>query len=117
MKIVVLGGSFNPPTTAHYKLMQTALDAIGADKGIFVPTANQYVLRKLKRQGCAGDTLSNEARVQMLESFCGLDNRFEVSTYQIDKEEETGEIGRDSLLWDSVTAATISAPVKQLIPG
>ena len=95
MKIVVLGGSFNPPTVAHYKLMQTAVDAIGADKGIFVPTANKYVLRKLKKQDRAGDTLSNEIRIKMLESFCSMDSRFEVSTYQTDMEEDTGKIGRD----------------------
>ena len=37
-KIVVLGGSFNPPTTAHLALMKAAVDAAGAQLGLFVPT-------------------------------------------------------------------------------
>ena len=37
-RIVVLGGSFSPPTIAHRKLLQAAMDAVQADGGIFVPT-------------------------------------------------------------------------------
>ena len=29
-RIVVMGGSFNPPTIAHLKLMQAALDSVDA---------------------------------------------------------------------------------------
>ena len=28
-----MGGSFNPPTLAHYKLMKKAIDALNADIG------------------------------------------------------------------------------------
>ena len=31
--ILVMGGSFNPPTIAHLKLIQAALDALNADRG------------------------------------------------------------------------------------
>lgn len=41
-RIVVLGGSFNPPTIAHRTLMQTAMDAIQADMGIFAPATYGY---------------------------------------------------------------------------
>ena len=43
-KIVVMGGSFNPPTVAHFKLMKAAIDAIDAGIGFFVPVsdANRY---------------------------------------------------------------------------
>lgn len=34
-----MGGSFNPPTLAHYTLMKTALEAMDADLGFFVPGA------------------------------------------------------------------------------
>ena len=30
-RIVVMGGSFNPPTLVHYKLMKEAIDALDAD--------------------------------------------------------------------------------------
>lgn len=32
-KIIVMGGSFNPPTLAHYKLMKVAIDVLGAEIG------------------------------------------------------------------------------------
>ena len=32
-RIVVMGGSFNPPTIAHLKLMQAALDSVDALPG------------------------------------------------------------------------------------
>ena len=38
-KIVVMGGSFNPPTIAHLRLMQVAMDGVGARNGIFVPVS------------------------------------------------------------------------------
>lgn len=38
--IVVMGGSFNPPTRAHLQLMKAAIEAVDACQGIFVPTAN-----------------------------------------------------------------------------
>ena len=48
-KIVVLGGSFNPPTIAHEKLMEASMKAINADLGIFVPSSDKYVTRKMKK--------------------------------------------------------------------
>lgn len=81
-RIVVMGGSFNPPTIAHLKLMQTAVTAIDASKGIFVPTAHDYVAKKMKKQLCPQDTLSESIRVAMLESFCREDNRLFVSKIQ-----------------------------------
>lgn len=82
-KMVVMGGSYNPPTRAHYALMEKAMDAINADKGVFVPTAHEYVFKKLKRQRCPGDVISEEVRLQMLESFCKNDQRLSVSRIQM----------------------------------
>ena len=48
-QIIVLGGSFNPPTIAHLRLLLGAVNALGADKGIFVPSSQGYVKSKMKR--------------------------------------------------------------------
>lgn len=82
-RIVVMGGSFNPPTIAHLKLMQTAVTAIDASKGLFVPTAHHYVAKKMKKQLCPQDTISESIRIAMLESFCRKDNRLFVSQIQL----------------------------------
>lgn len=78
-----MGGSFNPPTIAHLKLMRAALDAVDACQGIFVPTNHEYVARKMKRQKCPQDTLSESVRLDMLESFRKYDSRIAVSRIQM----------------------------------
>lgn len=83
--IVVMGGSYNPPTVAHLRLMQAAMDAVDASHGIFVPAAHDYVFRKMKKQGIPGDTLSEAIRLEMLESFCREDKRLAVSRIQMDR--------------------------------
>ncbi len=86
-RIVVMGGSFNPPTIAHLKLMQAAVDAVDACQGIFVPTAHEYVARKMKKQHCLQDVLSESIRVAMLQTFCEQDCRLSVSQLQMIKTE------------------------------
>ena len=68
-RIVVLGGSFNPPTIAHLKTIQAAMDAVGACRGLFMPTSQASVARKMKKQRCPQDTLGEELRLAMLESL------------------------------------------------
>lgn len=68
-RIVVMGGSFNPPTAAHYILMKEAIDAVEADKGIFVPVSDAYLRRKMRRSH-PPMVLSPEMRIQMLEAMC-----------------------------------------------
>ena len=75
-RIVVMGGSFNPPTLAHYKLMKTALDAVDADLGFFVPVSDAYLKRKMARSGFFM-VLSPEVRIKMLETMC-TDGRMKV---------------------------------------
>ena len=75
-RIVVMGGSFNPPTLAHYKLMKTALEAIDADLGFFVPVSDAYLKRKMARSGFFM-VLSPEVRIKMLETMC-TDDRMKV---------------------------------------
>ena len=61
--IVVMGGSFNPPTIAHLELMRAAIEAVDARLGIFLPTGLDYVAKKMKRLKCPQDTLSNAIRL------------------------------------------------------
>ena len=86
-RVVVMGGSFNPPTRAHLYTMVAAIEAVDACQGIFVPQANEYVAKKMKRQKCPQDTLSESIRLAMLESFCENDSRISVSRLQMMKEE------------------------------
>ena len=46
MKIAVMFGSFNPMTNAHLAAMKTAVDALQADRGLFIATSGQYLRRK-----------------------------------------------------------------------
>ena len=71
-KIVVMGGSFNPPTLAHYKLMKVAIDALDADKGLFVPVSDAYLRRKMSHDH-PPVILSPELRVLMLKTMCNVE--------------------------------------------
>jgi len=80
-KIVVLGGSFNPPTWAHYRLMEKALNVLGAEGGIFVPVSDAYLKRKM-RHSHPPVVLSPELRIKMLQAMC-TDERMSVSEIEI----------------------------------
>lgn len=82
-RVVVMGGSFNPPTRAHLYIMKAAVETVDACQGIFVPQAHDYVSKKMKKQKCRQDTLSESIRLAMLESFCKVDSRFSVSRIQM----------------------------------
>ena len=85
-RLVVMGGSFNPPTVAHLRLMEAAIEASDADGGVFVPTAHDYVARKMKRQESPQDTLGEEVRLAMLATFREGNARLSVSRIQMDRE-------------------------------
>ncbi len=87
-RIIVLGGSFNPPTIAHYRLMKEAVDALCADIGFFVPVSDAYLKRKM-RHSHPPVVLSPELRIKMLQTMCADDSRFhlcekEMSIYGAD---------------------------------
>lgn len=73
-----MGGSFNPPTVAHLKLMQAAVDGVAADRGVFVPTSFTYVGRKMLRARSAALWFSEETRLKMLTAMCADDRRLMV---------------------------------------
>lgn len=85
-RIVVMGGSFNPPTIAHQKILLSAVNALRADYGIFVPSSDAYVRRKMRRQTGEKLILSEQTRLEMLKKMCEDDERFRISTceYQDD---------------------------------
>lgn len=80
-RIVVMGGSFNPPTVAHFTLMKVAIDAIGADIGFFVPVSDAYLKRKM-RHSHPPVVLSPELRIRMLQAMC-TDIRMQVCEKEI----------------------------------
>ena len=71
-KIVIMGGSFNPPTLAHYRLMKYAINAINAECGYFVPVSDAYLRRKMLHSH-SPVVLSPELRIKMLQTMCSED--------------------------------------------
>lgn len=83
--IVVMGGSFNPPTIAHLKLMQTAVDAMNAEAGYLVPVSYAYLKRKMVRAGCGPMCIATDTRLRMLQSMISDDARLRLYTGEIDE--------------------------------
>lgn len=59
-KCIVLGGSFNPPTIAHERLMKHAMYHTRAGFGIFVPSSHNYVARKMAKAKSDANILFSE---------------------------------------------------------
>ena len=74
-KIIVLGGSFNPPTIAHQTFLLSAIDALGADFGIFVPAPYPYVKKKMAKTPHPCEVLDEKIRMDMLLVMCAEDPR------------------------------------------
>lgn len=88
-KCIVLGGSFNPPTIAHERLMQHAMEQTGAAYGVFVPSSHNYVARKMSRAHPGANLLFSEhARLEMLYAITSHDPCLFVS------DNEYGDDGR-----------------------
>lgn len=81
--IVVMGGSFNPPTIAHHKLMKAAMEQLGADKGIYVPTPAKSLRRKMRKAGFQEEVLSEEMRIAMLKAMCEDNSGLDVEDVEI----------------------------------
>ena len=76
--IVIMGGSFNPPTIAHLRIMQTALDTLRAEAGYFVPVSFPYLKRKMIRAGTGHLCLPDTVRLAMLRAMCAEDGQLRV---------------------------------------
>lgn len=70
IRIVVMGGSFNPPTMAHFQLMKTAVQELKAHMGIFVPVSQAYLKRKMRKTSDSNICLKEEQRLAMLSAMC-----------------------------------------------
>ena len=76
-KIIVLGGAFNPPTSAHFSLAEQIVNEISdVEKVIFMPVNSNYKKRE--------KTIDNNHRYNMLQSVCKDNPMFEVSRLELD---------------------------------
>ncbi|MBE6693001.1 MAG: DUF2263 domain-containing protein [Ruminococcaceae bacterium] len=82
MKICVLFGSFNPLTKAHVTALKTAVDAIGADKGLFVATNGQYLKRKTVKIGDPFYLPEDERKV-IIEQVCESEPNLEFWGFEL----------------------------------
>lgn len=82
MKICALFGSFNPLTNAHVAALRTAVEAIGADKGLFVATNGQYLKRKTVK---INDPfyLTEDERKAFIEKICENEPNLEFWGYEL----------------------------------
>ena len=82
MKICVLFGSFNPLTNAHVTALRTAVNAIGADKGLFVATNGQYLKRKTVK---IDDPfyLSEDERKAIIDKVCESESNLEFWGFEL----------------------------------
>lgn len=82
MKIAVFFGSFNPMTNGHIAVMKTAVEKLGADKGLFVATNGQYLRRKTVK---LGDPfyLTEEDRRKIIEQVCAGEERLAFWGYEL----------------------------------
>ena len=75
-QIVMYGGAFNPPLNSHFSLAEQIINENEqVEKIIFVPVNSLY--EKI-------DLISNEHRYQMLKAVCDRNEKFEVSTIELE---------------------------------
>jgi len=81
---IVYGGSFNPPTIAHYKIAEYLLERFPNDELVFLPVSNKYEKK---------DLLDFEHRYNMLLIYCEkLGKRVSVSDFEAKCEKYEGTI-------------------------
>ena len=78
--VVVMGGSFNPPTLAHLKMLQRSMDLAEAERGFFVPVSFPYLKRKMMKAGAGHLCLPDETRLRMLKEMAASDPRIGLDT-------------------------------------
>lgn len=76
-KIIVFGGSFNPPTFGHLSLAEHLLKQEDVEKVLFLPASDFY-----PKPGLLPATL----RVDMLRGLLNLNKGFELSLVEVDAE-------------------------------
>ena len=81
--LVVMGGSFNPPTVAHSALLRAAMAATDADLGVWLPASRSYVLRKLKAAGQERELMLDEVRLALVRAAAREGERQTVEDYEL----------------------------------
>jgi nicotinate-nucleotide adenylyltransferase len=76
--IGILGGTFNPPHMGHLVMAQEALDQLGLDRVVLMPVAIPPHKEAREDPGAA-------ARVELCRLAVGDDERFAVSTLEVDR--------------------------------
>jgi len=74
----ILGGTFNPPHMGHLVMAQDALDQLELDRVVLMPVATPPHKEALEDPGAA-------ARVDLCRLAVAGDERFEVSTLEVDR--------------------------------
>ena len=77
-KIGFFGGSFNPPTLAHFEIVKSALKEANLDKIIIVPMGDKY-----QKSGL----IPFEHRYNMISKMFENDPKVEVSRMQANQKE------------------------------
>lgn len=72
-RIGFFGGCFNPPTIAHMKIANKAIEECNLDKVIFIPMGNKY---------SKNDLIEFKFRFEMLKIYCKFNSKFEVCNMQ-----------------------------------
>ncbi|PLS19532.1 nicotinate (nicotinamide) nucleotide adenylyltransferase [Bacillus sp. M6-12] len=87
--IVVFGGSFNPPTNAHFGLAEQIINDYEVDTFLFMPVGDHYLKEGL---------LPASIRVDMLREACKENKAFKVSTIEVESSSQLPTIETLELL-------------------
>lgn len=78
---VIFGGSFNPPTIAHYEISKIITEKFNVSDFVFMPTGISYGKKTL---------IAGNHRYNMLKILCSLIPNSRVSTFELEQEEYHG---------------------------
>lgn len=87
--VVVFGGSFNPPTNAHFGLAEQILNDYDIDRLLFMPVGDHYQKK---------DLLPAFIRIEMLREMCKELDNTEVSTIEVEQDKQLPTIETLELL-------------------
>ena len=79
-RALAFGGAFNPPTIAHIELAHYAMEAVGAECVIFIPSKSSYVLGE---QG-KNFSFTDSERLAMLGKIAAHRTWMRVSSFELD---------------------------------
>lgn len=88
-KIGIFGGSFNPPHLGHIQAARYAIDALGLDRLLLIPSG------KTPQKAISGGMATGEQRLKMLSLVA--EEKMEVCSLEVDR-------GGESYTWDTVQA-------------